>query len=107
MRKKNYLPLHIYELEYSHLRIDYTCARIPLLISIQRALTVINKRGRHTQVHTCAAPRWQEAGGAGERSHGGGGCDLIYNEIINLEMQNGLGDTDTLSHGDPARTMRW
>lgn len=81
-----------------------------MLISIQHALMVINKRAQHTQVHTCAAPQRQEAAGegeAGERSHGGGGCDMIYNEIINLEKQNGLGDTDTLSDGHPARTMAW
>lgn len=110
MRKKKYLPLHIYELEYSHLWIDYTCVCIPLLISIQRTLMVINKQApTHTSSHMCSA-QWQEAGGegeAGERSHGGGGCDVIYNEIINLEKQNGLGDTDTLSDGHPARTMRW
>lgn len=32
---------------------------------------------------------------------------MIYNEIINLEKQNGLGDTDTLSDGHSARTMCW
>lgn len=30
----------------------------------------------------------------------GGGCDMIYNEIINLEKQNGLCDINSISQTD-------
>lgn len=36
----------------------------------------------------------------GEGSHGGGRCDMIYNEIINLEKQNGPCDINTVSRTD-------
>lgn len=83
--------------------------RVNVPIYIQHAVTIINNRLRQTRkfihVHSNRAnDRFsegdrQEERKAGERGVGEreGGCDMIYNEIINLEKQNGLCDINTIS----------
>lgn len=78
-------------------------------IYIQHAVTIINNRLRQTRkfihVHSNRAnDRFSEGDRQEERKAGErgvrereGGCDMIYNEIINLEKQNGLCDINTIS----------